>query len=147
MAERHAKVVLLLGVIELILKEGSSFIDKFKASVELHRLWDEEDLEYIEQTLGQPLLVDKVACFNFCQVLIISAALLAELLYVRSKDLIPSLSLLVSFFSELFAHQSEVFLQIGQLRLPSLELVPFFLLKFSELTKGPMLDHLTWIAL
>ena len=104
LAESHAEVILLLGVVELILKEGSSFIDEFEARIQLHCLWDKEDLEYIEQTLSKPLLIDKVACFNFCQVLVICAALLAELLYVGSKDLIPCLSFLISFFSEFFAY-------------------------------------------
>ena len=79
-------------------------MNEFEARIQLHCLWDKEDLEYIEQTLSKPLLIDKVACFNFCQVLVISAALFAEFLYVGSEDLIPCLRLFVSFISKFLAH-------------------------------------------
>ena len=84
----------------------------FQPSVELHGFWDEEDLESIEQTLGQTLLVDKVASLNLVIHILALLALLPILVNKCSKRSVASLGLLLALTSKASLYQCEVIVEV-----------------------------------
>ena len=93
-------------------------MDELQTCVQLHRFGNEKDLEGIEQTLSQTLLVNEVACLDLGLVIVICPAFFPELLDVSREDLVPRLSLLLALIYKLFFHHLEVLLHIKQFHLP-----------------------------
>ena len=118
LAQGHTEHVLFLGVIEERLLEGPLLVDELQTCVQLHRFGNEKDLEGIEQTLSQTLLVNEVACLDLGLVIVICPAFFPELLDVSREDLVPRLSLLLALIYKLLFHHLEVLLHIKQLHLP-----------------------------
>ena len=84
----------------------------FQPSVELHGFRDEEDLESIEQTLGQTLLVDKVASLNLVIHILALLALLPILVNECSKRSVAGLGLLFALTGEASLYQCEVIVAV-----------------------------------
>ena len=147
LAERNAEDVLFFRIIEVVFFERSPLIDMLETCVQLHGFGDEEHLESVKQTLDQSLLVDEVACFNFCQILVVRAALLPELLNVRSENLIPGLRLFVPLIRESLLNVSVIVGQVRCAQLLLLEQVSLFLTQLSQLSQSSILDQFTSVLL
>ena len=136
LAKGNAENILFFRIIEVVFFEGAPLIDMLETCVQLHGFRNEEHLESVKKTLDQSLLVDEVACFNFRQVLVVSAALLPELLNVRSENLIPGLRLFVPLVRESLLNFREIIGQVRCAKLLLLEQVSLFLTQLSQLSQS-----------
>lgn len=115
MTEGNGQHVFFLAVVQLVLGKGTdliSVLNVLQARVELHCFWNEEHLVRVKQTLEKPLLVNEIASLNFVQILVVSPALLSELVIVCCEYLVSGLSLFVLFVDKPVFDLLEIVLQI-----------------------------------